>query len=45
MAEIHINNVSFACPKLQNKDTNPCCFDRTICTINEVSKSGVLLDI
>lgn len=33
-----------ACSKLQNGDKNPCCFDRTRCTIPEVSKSGVLID-
>ncbi|NLC33639.1 MAG: DUF1905 domain-containing protein [Clostridiales bacterium] len=30
--------------KLQVGDNNPCCFDRTRCTIPEVSKSGVLID-
>lgn len=36
--------IDVACSKLQKGDTNPCCFDRTRCTITDVSKSGVLLD-
>ena len=36
--------IEVACSKLQKGDTRPCCFDRTRCTIMEVSKSGVLLD-
>ncbi len=36
--------INVACSKLLNGDKNPCCFDRTRCTIPSVSKSGVLLD-
>ena len=36
--------IEVACSKLQQGDNNPCCFDRTRCTIPEVSKSGVLMD-
>lgn len=38
------NRIEVACSKLQQGDNNPCCFDRTRCTIPEVSKSGVLMD-
>jgi len=31
-----------ACSKLQKGDKRPCCFDRTRCTIPEVSTSGIL---
>ena len=36
--------IGIACSKLQKGDKHPCCFDRTRCTITDVSKSGVLLD-
>lgn len=36
--------IEVACSKLRQGDNNPCCFDRTRCTIPEVSKSGVLMD-
>lgn len=36
--------IEVACSKLQKGDTRPCCFDRTRCTIMDVSKSGILLD-
>ena len=36
--------INVACSKLQKGDKTPCCFDRTRCTIPDVSKSGVLLD-
>ena len=36
--------IEVACSKLQNGDTRPCCFDRTRCTIPDVSKSGVFID-
>lgn len=38
------NRIKVACSKLKKGDNNPCCFDRTRCTVIEVSKSGVLLD-
>ncbi len=37
--------IEVACSKLQKGDRRPCCFDTTRCTIPEVSKSGVLLDL
>lgn len=36
--------IHVACDKLKKGDKRPCCFDRSSCTINEVSKSGILLD-
>lgn len=36
--------ISVACSKLQAGENNPCCFDRSSCTVPEVSKSGVLLE-
>lgn len=42
--ETRKKRIEVACSKLQKGDTNPCCFDRTLCTITDVSKSGVLLD-
>ena len=36
--------IDVACSKLQKGDKRPCCFDRTRCTIPDVSKSGVLFD-
>lgn len=34
--------IDVACSKLQKGDKRPCCFDRSRCTIPNVSKSGVL---
>ena len=34
--------IEVTCSKLQAGDNNPCCFDRSRCTIPEVSSSGVL---
>ena len=42
--ETRKKRIAVACSKLQNGDTNPCCFDRTRCTITDVSKSGSLID-
>lgn len=36
--------INVATSKLQKGDKRPCCFDRSRCTITNVSKSGVLLD-
>lgn len=41
-SETRKKRIDVACSKLQKGDTNPCCFDRTRCTISGVSKSGVL---
>lgn len=43
-SETRKKRIDVACSKLQKGDKNPCCFDRTRCTISDVSKSGVLLD-
>lgn len=43
-SETRKKRIDVACSKLKEGDTNPCCFDRTRCTISDVSKSGVLLD-
>lgn len=39
-----IKRIEVACSKLQKGDKRPCCFDATRCTIQDVSKSGVLID-
>ena len=36
--------IGVACSKLQEGDKNPCCFNASLCTVTDVSKSGVLLD-
>lgn len=36
--------IKIMCSKLQDDDNRPCCFDRTRCTLVEVSKNGVLLE-
>lgn len=36
--------IEVACSKLLKGDKRPCCFDGTRCTIQDVSKSGVLID-
>lgn len=41
--ETRKKRIAVACSKLQNGDNNPCCFDRTRCTIPDVSKSGTLV--
>lgn len=42
--ETRNKRINIACSKLLKGDKRPCCFDRTRCTITDVSKSGVLLD-
>lgn len=42
--ETRQKRIDVACSKLQKGDRRPCCFDRTRCTVPDVSKSGVLLD-
>lgn len=36
--------IQVACSKLEKGDKRPCCFDRSRCTIMDVSKSGILLE-
>ena len=40
--ETRARRIDIMCSKLKNGDKRPCCFDRTRCTITEVSKSGKL---
>lgn len=42
--ETRKKRIYVTCSKLKKGDKNPCCFDRTRCTVTDVSKSGVLLD-
>ncbi len=42
--ETRQKRIHVACSKLKDGETNPCCFNRTQCTITDVSKSGVLLE-
>lgn len=36
--------IQVACSKLEKGDKRPCCFDRSRCTIIDVSKTGVLIE-
>ncbi|MDF2843658.1 MAG: uncharacterized protein K0R00_2084 [Herbinix sp.] len=36
--------INVACSKMQKGEKRPCCFDATRCTVQEVSKTGVLID-
>ena len=40
--ETRARRIDIMCSKLKNGDKRPCCFDRTRCTVTEVSKSGKL---
>lgn len=42
--ETRKKRIDGACSKLEDGDKNPCCFDRTRCTIPDISKSGILLE-
>lgn len=44
-SETRKKRIHTACSKLQNGDKNPCCFNSSLCTLTQVSKSGVLLDL
>lgn len=39
-----LKRIDVACSKLSSGDRRPCCFNRNLCTVTEVSKSGILLD-
>lgn len=41
--ETRNKRIEVACSKLQKGEKRPCCFDGTRCTVQEVSKGGVLL--
>lgn len=43
-SETRKKRINTACSKLEKGDKNPCCFNTTLCTVTEVSKSGILLD-
>jgi hypothetical protein len=36
--------IETAFSKLKSGERRPCCFNRTVCTVSEVSKSGMLLE-
>lgn len=41
--ETRKKRIKVACSKLAKGDKHPCCFDRTRCSVTDVSKSGQLL--
>lgn len=43
-AETRKHRIEVAFSKLKAGTRRPCCFNRTMCTVPEVSKSGVLLE-
>lgn len=43
-AETRKRRIAVACSKLQSGMRRPCCFNRSMCCVPEVSKNGVLLD-
>jgi uncharacterized protein YdeI (YjbR/CyaY-like superfamily) len=36
--------IETAFSKLKSGERRPCCFNRTVCTVSEVSKNGMLLE-
>jgi hypothetical protein len=42
-AETRKRRIEVACSKLRAGERRPCCFNRNMCCVPEVSKSGVLL--
>ncbi len=42
--ETRQKRIAVACSKLKSGMRRPCCFNRNICTVSEISKNGVLLD-
>lgn len=44
-AETRQKRIEVACSKLRNGERRPCCFNRNICCVPEVSKNGVLLEL
>ncbi len=42
--ETRSRHIEVACSKLKAGERRPCCFNRTVCTVPDVSKGGVLLD-
>ena len=43
-AETRKKRIEVACSKLESGMHRPCCFNRNMCTVSEISKNGVLLD-
>jgi hypothetical protein len=43
-AETRKRRIEVACSKLESGMRRPCCFNRNLCTVSEISKNGVLLD-
>ncbi len=43
-AETRKRRIETACSKLKAGERRPCCFNRTVCTLPDVSNNGVLLD-
>ena len=42
--ETRQRRIAVACSKLKSGMRRPCCFNRNLCTVSEISKNGVLLD-
>ncbi|HSX16864.1 MAG TPA: YdeI/OmpD-associated family protein [Patescibacteria group bacterium] len=43
-SETRSRRIEVACSKLMAGERRPCCFNRNVCCVPEVSKNGVLLD-
>jgi hypothetical protein len=43
-AETRKKRIEVACSKLESGMRRPCCFNRNLCTVSEISKNGVLMD-
>ena len=43
-SETRAKHIRVAFSKLRNGTRRPCCFNRALCTVPEVSKSGALLE-
>ena len=43
-SETRERRIETACSKLKDGQRRPCCFDRSSCTVPDISKSGVLID-
>ncbi len=42
--ETRKKRIAVACSKLESGKRRPCCFNRNMCTVAEISKNGVLLN-
>jgi hypothetical protein len=42
--ETRAKRIEVSCSKLRNGERRPCCFNRSMCCVPEVSKSGVLIE-